>query len=387
MPQAGEHAQASSKSNRRLSVVYFSKSTSIGPTSRYRILQFLPGLADHGIDCRVYPLFGPTYWRILEIPFSAMQTAVKAVYVLGRFAQRLWDVVTMGAVDLVVIEGQLFPYLPPWIEWMVVKSGRRVVVEFDDAIYLTAGHRRKVPALMRMASGVIVGNDTLSRYAANYAPRVCVVPTVVDTDRFVPLRRREEVQSNPNRPLTVVWMGLAYNLPYLNQVAPVLRELQEQGRITFRIVCSRPLRWPGLAVDFRMWSLEQEVDLLQDCDIGIMPLQDNEWARGKCGLKLLQYMAVGLPAIASPVGVNQDIVRDGANGFLASSEAEWRAKLIQLCSNAKLRIEIGKAARQTVIDHYSLMAWTPKLAASYWDLANNGKTAASQSAIPRPVRP
>jgi glycosyltransferase involved in cell wall biosynthesis len=190
----------------------------------------------------------------------------------------------------------------------------------------------------------------------------------------------------PNRPLNVVWMGLAYNLPYLHEVAPVLRELQEQGLITFRVVCSRPLQWPGLAVDFHMWSLEREVDLLQDCDIGIMPLQDNEWARGKCGLKLLQYMAVGLPAIASPVGVNQDIVRDGLNGFLASSEAEWRAKLTQLCGNAELRTEIGKAARQTVVDHYSLKAWTPKLAASYWDLSSKGRTAASQSAIPRPAR-
>jgi glycosyltransferase involved in cell wall biosynthesis len=135
-----------------------------------------------------------------------------------------------------------------------------------------------------------------------------------------------------------------------------------------------------------MWSLEQEVDLLQDCDIGIMPLQDNEWARGKCGLKLLQYMAVGLPAIASPVGVNLDIVLDGANGFLASSEAEWRAKLIRLCNDEELRTKIGRAARQTVVDHYSLMAWTPKLAASYWDLASNGKTADSQSEIPRPIR-
>lgn len=387
MPQAGKQAQGGLKSDGRLSVAYFSKSTSIGPTSRYRILQFLPGLTGQGIDCRVYPLFGPTYWRILEMPSIVLQTAAKVVYVLGRFAQRLWDVVTMGAVDLVVIEGQLFPYLPAWAEWMVVKSGRRVVVEYDDAVYLTAGHRRKVPTLMRMASGVIVGNDTLGRYAAKYAPRVLVVPTVVDTDRFVPLRQREDAHPVPNGPLNVVWMGLAYNLPYLNQVAPVLRELQERGLLTVRIVCSRPLRWPGLAVDFRMWSLEQEVDLLQDCDIGIMPLQDNEWARGKCGLKLLQYMAVGLPAIASPVGVNQDIVRDGANGFLASSEAEWRAKLIRLCNDAELRAGMGKAARQTVVDHYSLMAWTPKLAASYWDLASNGRTADSQSAIPRPIRP
>lgn len=384
--QSEELTQVSPRSCRRLSVAYFAKSTSIGPTSRYRILQFLPGLADCGIDCAVYPLFGPMYWRILEISPVIVQILAKTVYAVGRFLRRAFSILVMGAVDLVVIEGQLFPYMPAWVERVFVKLGRRVVVEYDDAIYLTPGHHRKVPELMSMASGVIVGNHVLARYAAQYSPRVYVVPTVVDTARFVPLPRHGQPAPPPRDSLRVVWVGLAYNLPYLDAIAPVLRDLQEQRRITLRVVCSRPLQWPGLTVEFQPWSLEQEVKLLQDCDIGIMPLPDNEWARGKCGLKLLQYMAVGLPAVASPVGVNQEIIRDGDNGFLAGSKAEWRAKLIQLCCDAELRTKIGKAARQTVVEQYSLAAWTPKLAASYWDLAGDGTTSTTWSETARPVR-
>ncbi len=354
-----------------IKMAYFAKSTSIGPTSRYRIYQFLPVLQAGGIECQVRPLFDETYWRIIEISSPFVRVAAKIVYVCGRFLRRMWEILTIGNVDLIVIEGQLFPYLPAWGERILSKFRYRIIVEFDDAIYLTFGHKRKIPALIGMASGVIVGNEVLAQYARKYLSEVYLVPTAVDTQRFIPgMMNVQRISAVAGTPLTVVWIGLACNLGYLDIVAPALKALQDKGLIKFRVVCSRPPRWPGVTVEFRPWQLEQEVELLQDCDIGIMPLPDTAWAKGKCGLKLLQYMSVGMATVASPVGVNRQIISDGVTGYLAATEQEWGEKLARLCEDAELRKTMGEAARTVVKERYSLDIWGPRLAKLYQDIAD-----------------
>ena len=352
-----------------ISVVYFAKSTAIGPTSRYRIFQYLPIFREQGIECLVHPLFDDTYWKIIEIPSSFPQMAAKIVYVIGRFLRRVWDVLTIGDVDLVVIEGQLFPYMPAIVERMLSRLRYQLIIEFDDAIYLTPGHRQKIPALLAMAGGAIVGNEVLAEYARKYVSQVYVIPTVVDTQRFVPRRTGAQwIGASAEMPLTVVWIGLACNLGYLDIVAPALKELQDKGLIKFRVVCSRPPRWPGLTVEFRAWRLDQEVELLQDCHIGIMPLPDTKWARGKCALKLLQYMSVGMATVASPVGINREIISDGETGYLAVTEQDWRDRLARLCQDAVLREQMGRAARTVVEGRYSLNVWGPRLAKQYQEI-------------------
>lgn len=369
-----------------MTVTYFSKSSDIGPSSRYRVFQFLPHLQANGIECRVAPLFGRTYFSILEVQPAVLRTLLKVPYVFARFLTRLWALVTMGRQDLVLIEGQLFPYAPPVAERLLRWCGYRVVIEMDDAIYLTCGHERKMPALLTMATGAIVGNDKLAAYAKQFSPRVCVVPTVVDTARFVPNRIPVRASSDHlGNPITIVWIGLAYNLKYLGMLAPALRALQEQFRLKLRVVCSQPPELPGVEVDFRSWDFHREVADLQEATIGVMPLEDSEWARGKCGLKLLQYLSVGLPAVASPVGVNGDIIVHGENGFLAASEQEWYACLDALCRQPQLRAQMGQAGRRTVESRYSLSVWGPRLAEVYRTFAHVTHDGAAQHPFHRAV--
>lgn len=349
-----------------MTVTYFSKSSIIGPSSRYRVFQFLPHFHAEGIDCTVSPLFDETYFKILAVKRSSLRTLLKIPYVFVRFLRRLWDLYTLGRRDLTVVEGQLFPYVPPVAERLLQWCRYRVVVEMDDAIYLTRWHARKMPALLSMATGVIVGNERLASYANQFSPRVCVVPTVVDTDRFVPDRPPSDGSyDHSSETITIVWIGLACNLKYLDVVAPALQALQSRYRVRLRVLCSQSPRMPGVNIEFRPWDMRREVSDMQDASIGVMPLENTEWARGKCGLKLLQYMAVGLPAVASPVGANCDIITNGVNGFLASTEQDWYDRLEHLCRQPHARSRIGQAGRRTVEARYSLAVWGPRLVDVY----------------------
>ena len=355
---------------RAVTVTYFSKSSIIGPSSRYRVFQFLPHLDVEGIACTVDPLFGEAYFKILTVQPSALRILLKIPYVVARFIKRVWTLLFLGDRDLIVIEGQLFPYMPSLAERLLRWGRYRVVIEMDDAIYLTRGHGKKMSQLLSMTTGAIVGNEQLASYAKQCSPRVYVVPTVVDTDRFIPDGQRSAVSADhASETITIVWMGLAYNLKYLNLLAPALRALQSRFRMTLRVVCSEPPELVGVNIEFRPWDMQREVSDLQDASIGVMPLEDTEWARGKCGLKLLQYMAVGVPAVASPVGVNGEIITSGDNGFLASTEQEWYDSLERLCRLPHLRRQIGQAGRRTVETRYSLGVWGSRLAKVYRALA------------------
>jgi glycosyltransferase involved in cell wall biosynthesis len=366
--------------------VYFSKTSDIGPSSRYRIYQYVSYLERMGVSIDICPLFGPVYFRLLTWPVW-LQAVAKILYVAVRFFRRGCALMTLGKTDLIVIEGQLFPYLGPAAERFLTKR-YKVVVELDDAIYLTYRHGLKIPALLRMSSGAIVGNRTLAEYAAAYTPNVCVIPTVVDTERFRPADGWDrsnlsngEDEEDGQKELTIVWIGLAYNASFLDLLVPALHRVQKEYSVTVRVISSRPYPLPGINTEFRPWSFETEVAELQTSDIGVMPLPDTEWTRGKCGLKLLQYMAVGIPCVASPVGVNKDIISDGRNGFLAATDEEWYAHLTALCRDPRLRFRIGKAGRDTVESEYSLKTWAPRLADAYRSLIGTSRKAEPDTAL------
>lgn len=352
-----------------MTVLYFSKTSEIGPSSRYRIFQYLPWFKASGIRVSVEPLFHSAYFHILRCRHGWLRIIATAAYSGWRFMVRGLSIVSNLKADLIVVEGPLFPYAGIMVErWLAKRTP--LIVELDDAIYLTPGQEKVIPALLKLSSGAIMGNETLAAYARAFTRSVHVIPTVVDTTRFSPLEKgavpTERTDSNV---LRIIWMGLDYNLPHLARLIPVFKRLQAEHNVLLRVVCGTEPQLDGVKLEWFQWDYKTEVDLLRSSDIGIMPLQDTEWTKGKCGLKLIQYMSVGLPAVASPIGVNCKILRDGVNGFLVSTEDDWYAILASLCRHADVRERVGREARRTVIDEYSLEVWGPRLVACYRELS------------------
>ena len=370
-----------------MTVLYFAKASEIGPSSRYRIFQYLPLLETSGVRVLVKPLFRSAYFRMLSIRGGWLQVLAKAWYTAWRFIVRSLDILSRQKADLIVVEGPLFPYAGIAVErWLAKRAS--LIVELDDAIYLTPGQDKAIPALLKLSAGAIVGNTVLADYARAFTPNVHVVPTVVDTSRFTPRQLSPHPRSSTdNDPVTIGWIGLDYNVAYVKWLTPVFKKIQAIRPVRIKVICGMRPIFDDVNVEFCEWAYDREVEDLRSCDIGIMPLPDNEWTRGKCGLKLLQYMSLGMVAVASPVGVNREIIQDGVNGFLASTEEEWHANLLRLCEDSELRARIGTEARKMVVDKYSLAVWAPRLIACYREIlekANGRETMASHLKTVRP---
>jgi glycosyltransferase involved in cell wall biosynthesis len=249
-----------------------------------------------------------------------------------------------------------------------------VVFDFDDAIFLpnvSEANRvismlkvpEKIAATIARSRHVIAGNAYLGEYARRFNSHVTVVPTVVDTDKFVPDVRGARRDRHDGDPLVVGWIGSPTTGPYIRSLLTVLQQVAETRTFQLRISgAGVPFEVPGVRIDNRPWSLASEVELFNTCDIGVYPLADDDWARGKCGFKAIQFMACGVPVVAAAVGVNREIIQDGVNGFLASSAAEWQCKLARLLDDADLRQRMAAAGRKTIEERYSLTVNAPVVA-------------------------
>lgn len=322
-------------------------------STRQRLLQFAPYLRDHGIEIVTRPLLGDDYVRALAQGRRGSLAGIALSY-----ATRLASVMTARRFDLIWVHFEAFPWAPGALERLLALSGRPVVVDFDDAIFHQYDRHRsalvrrllanKLQPLLCLAAGVTVGNAYLQRYVERFNPASVVIPTVVDTDRYVPAPHADD------QPVVVGWIGSPSTWRYMEAVLPEILPVIQAAGAVFRAVGAGPAarRWDGVdAVD---WSEAHEIAEVQRMDIGVMPLPQEDWARGKCGYKLIQYMSCGLPTIASPVGVNDSIVEEGRTGLLASSPEEWRAALGQLLANPDMRRRLGRAGRERACAHYSL---------------------------------
>ena len=277
---------------------------------------------------------------------------------------RIWNLLKVDKYDFYCFEHQAFPYLPAFLEKIAKRINPNMLLEFDDAIFLTPLHGRKIPKLIAMSRHVIVGNGYLRDYALKFNSNVSVIPTVVDTERY---QTKQDYRTQGK--VNIGWVGLAYNMPYVQRLEGTFQKLKtEVGDFNFTVICSKKLKMDGVQTVFKPWNYDDEAKDIGTFDIGIMPLPNDEWAKGKCGLKVLQYMACGVPVVASPVGVNQDIIKDGENGFLAATEKDWLQKLTLLACDEELRRKLGQKGRETVENRYSLKLWGPKVASLYKNL-------------------
>jgi len=300
----------------------------------------------------------------------------KILYEKGKSIRKIWSLITgftkrslkvlfgLHGYDLIFIHREASPIGPPIFEWWIAKVIRKkIIYDFDDSIWLanTSAENslianlkwhRKVTSICKWAWKVSTGNEYLAEYARLYNDNVVVIPTTIDTE-YHQLEIPEQIRDDA---LRIGWTGTHSTMEYLNIVKKALETLSEKYNISFLVISNQPSETAMENVKYLKWSKESEIEDLQKIDIGIMPMPDNEWTKGKCGFKALQFMALGKPVIASPVGANTDIIQDGINGFLASTNEEWVAKLSQLIEDPELREKLGKAGRQTVVEKYSLEA-------------------------------
>lgn len=353
---------------RRIRVLALSPIPEEGAGCRFRIAQYLPYLREAGFDVTISPFYTRDYFKLVYQPG---RYAAKAARFLGLALKRYAELSVVGQYDLIFLYREAIPLGPPLLEWLLAKSGVPIVYDFDDAIFLpnvSEANRvisflkqpGRVASILRNSRRVVVGNEFLADYARRHNPSVTVIPTAVDTNRFVPRADRSVRGAKP----VVGWIGSPTTFPYLAALADVLREVAVHHPFTLKVSgAGQPVRFPGVDVQEVPWSMADEVSLFNTCDVGVYPLTDDEWSKGKCGFKAIQCLACGVPVVAAAVGVNREIIEDGVNSFLASSHAEWVAKLGRLLSDTALRDRMSEAGRKTIENRYSLRVTAPQLAA------------------------
>ncbi|MBO3272484.1 glycosyltransferase family 4 protein [Hymenobacter defluvii] len=331
------------------------------PSQRFRFEQYLDTLTQYGHQWHLAPFLSMATWQILYKPGH---TTAKAMGIVAGFLRRAGLMLTIPRYDYVFIHREASPIGPPVFEWLITKVFRKgIIYDFDDSIWLpntseanklVAGIKwhHKVGSICRWAYKVSCGNTYLRTYAQQFNEQAIVNPTTIDTEH---LHNQVRDQQAPGK-LVIGWTGTHSTLKYLHQVVPVLARLEQEFDFEFRVISNQPPALPLQSLVYQPWRKETEITDLLAFHVGLMPLEDDPWAQGKCAFKALQYMALGEPALVSPVGMNTEVVADGVNGNICSSPAEWESALRQLLLNANLRARMGKAARRTIEERYSVTA-------------------------------
>jgi glycosyltransferase involved in cell wall biosynthesis len=330
---------------------------SLAASTRVRLQQYVPALRQAGIHLDIQPLLGDDY---LHSRFGGGKLPVAGM--LGSALRRLANLLGARRYDLAVVYCEVLPLAPAWLEKALLRIP--FIYDLDDAFYLKyvrgpflplqAMLGGKMDALMSAARAVTAGSGVLASHARRFNRNTVLLPTVVDTARY----RVAEVAAH--RPFTVGWIGSPSTAPYLADMVAPLSRLGRGGDVRFVVIGGKAPAVPHVEVVEQPWSEATEVELIRQFDVGVMPLPDTEWARGKCAFKLIQYMACGVPVIGARVGANIDVVTPDC-GFLAASEDDWVQALESLRADAGLARRLGVAGRLRVEKNYSLGSASPVL--------------------------
>jgi glycosyltransferase involved in cell wall biosynthesis len=328
----------------------------MAPSQRFRFEQYFQYFKEKEIAWEVAPFWSRKGWSVLYANGKYLQKL--AAFVAG-YLRRLGLLFVLHRYDRIVVHREAAPLGPPVFEWIMAKVLRQqFVYDFDDAIWMantsnqnklvaSLKYHSKVSNICAWAGLVSCGNSWLAAYARQYNHLVEVMPTTIDTAYHMPA-----VKTNRGK-LIIGWTGTHSTAPYLELIRDVLRQLADKVDMEFLVISNLPPDNPDAFWRFERWDRNREIGQLQQLDIGVMPLEDSAWEKGKCGFKALQYMALSIPAVVSPVGVNTEIIRHGASGFLCGSSEQWYDNLLQLAKDDHLRMKIGQQGRETVKEKYS----------------------------------
>jgi glycosyltransferase involved in cell wall biosynthesis len=333
----------------------------IAPSQRFRFEQYLPYLAEKSWKYDYAPFIDMATWRVLHQPGHF---AGKAVGIFRAFLRRLRLLFRLRSYDRIFIHREASHIGPPVFEWLIARVFRKkIIYDFDDAIWLPnfsehnrtfqwLKYYRKVRDIMRWSHRVSAGNAYLADFARPRNPSVTVIPSTIDTVGL----HNQLVPHEDERPVVIGWTGTLTTIKYLQELLPLFRELEQTHDFRLTVIANEHPHFELTSFRFVPWQKEREIADLLTFRIGLMPLHDDIWSRGKCGFKALQYMALGIPPLVSPVGVNAQIVTHGVNGFHCRHRDDWQRYLIQLMEDPGLRRRMGQAARERVESAYSVNA-------------------------------
>lgn len=345
------------------------------PGQRYRFEQYFDFLESKGISCELSNIISKEDDQILYQPGNYVKKFKIALKGIGIRSKDLKNV-RKGAYDLVVFYRESLLLGSTYFERAICKTSVPTLYDFDDAIWVkdvSEGNKKlawlknanKINTVLPHVQHVTAGNEYLANHAKKYNPNVTIIPSTVNTQKYRPLPR-------PNRPITIGWIGSKTTVKHFETLLPVLQKIKAKysDRVAFKVIGDPNYQNEALQIKGEKWINAQEVEHFNALDIGVMPLPDDPWAKGKCGMKGLLYMSVGVPSLFSPVGMNTDIVQEGENGYLPATDQEWFEQLCALIEQPELRQKIGQAGRQTVEKRYSKQAYQETYLHLYLSLIN-----------------
>ena len=334
------------------------------PGQRFRLEQWEPLLKKEGVEITYFPFETA---ELREVLYQSGNAMTKIAAVTRNLLRRQNEISNLGKFDLVYVFREAALLGPAWFERKIARSGVPMIFDFDDAVFVSykspsngylsyLKFPAKTATSCRLSGHVMAGNQFLADYASKYNDRVTIVPTTIDTEKYLPVQKSTDPQL-----VTIGWSGSFSTVQHLDTIRETLQELARGKQFRLRVIGTADYTIDGVDVEAIPWRSATEIEDLSHIDIGVMPLPDDIWSKGKCGLKALQYMALGVPTVCSPVGVNATIITDGQNGYIAGNKKEWIEKLSMLIDSAALRKQIGDAGRETVETGYSAISQAPRV--------------------------
>lgn len=362
-----------------LKLLVLTRYSDLGASSRLRFFQYYPHLRNLGIkvehDCLISNSLLKRKYRVGSYGFFPL---------LRAYIGHIKIILKCRSFDVVWVEKELLPWFPYWIEKLLL-SNTVYILDYDDAVFHNYDkhssklvrfiYGKKIDRLMAGASLVVCGNEYLaSRARTAGSASVQIIPTVINLNRYSIDRAKIDALSSEIFSARIVWVGTPSTEKYLQLLVEPLQKLSETHNFLLRVIGAPNFEISGVSVELVEWSEEAEFENIASCDIGVMPLLNSPWERGKCGYKLIQYMASGLPVVASNVGVNSQIVMDGINGYLVDTPLEWSKYLGMLLDSRATRIEMGLAGRKSVESEYNIQKQGPIFANLLKEIVNKRRS-------------